>query len=86
MRVNVGFKGVELPGLGLGFLPRPLLFGAGSSVFLGGVSLPSGTSLLHFLPRLLVLATRSAGDGSAPVLDQFSLENILNRPNKDICD
>lgn len=57
----------KLPGLGLGFLPLPLLFGADSSVFLGGVSLPSGTSLLHFLPRLLVLATRSAGDGSAPV-------------------
>lgn len=76
----------KLPGLGLGFLPRPLLFGAGSSVFLGGVSLPSGTSLLHFLPRLLVLATRSAGDGSAPVSDKFSLENIINRPNKDICD
>lgn len=60
----------KLPGLGLGFLPLLLFFGAGLSVFGGIISLLSETSLLHFRTRLLVLATKRAGDGSAPAQKQ----------------
>lgn len=57
---------LELPGFGLGFRPRPLLLEAGSSAVGEPVSLLSGASLLDFLPRLFVLGTRRAGEGSAP--------------------
>lgn len=73
---NVYSKGHKLPGLGLGFLPLPLFFGTESSVVLGLVSLLSGTSLLPFRALFLVLATKRAGDGSAP-----AKKNTANKKN-----
>jgi len=58
----------------LGFLPRPLPFDAGSSEPSVAPSFPSPASLLDLRLRRLVLGTKSAGEGSAPGIDQREVE------------